>query len=227
LKKILVIFALLACTLKVQAQGTFQFTATLTGANEVPPNNDPTIGTATFTLTGDILNFNVYVPALTFNTTGGTINGPAFGGTNAPILFDLGGFRFHSGSTFGDPPVYQSSSPPVGPAGAGPFTLTPSQIGDLENGLWYVNVTSGQQTNGQLRGQIVLDGPTLGYPVVTNNVLQFTVDQVTGFSYIIQASSELGTTNWVSLATNTAPFTFTDTDFTNSPQRFYRAFYRR
>lgn len=146
---------MIACAVRAQAQGTFEFTATLTGTNEVPPNNDPTVGTATFSLTGDILNFSVYVPALTFITTGGSINGPSFGGSNAPVLFDLGGFRYHSGSSFGDPPFYMSSSPPVGPEGAGPFTLSISQIGELEDGLWYVNITSGALPNGQLRGQIL------------------------------------------------------------------------
>ena len=42
-------------------------------------------------------------------------------------------------------------------------------------------------------------------------------------SYIVQANTNLGTTNWVPISTNTAPFTITDTAFTNNPQRFYRA----
>jgi hypothetical protein len=48
---------LLACGVKAQAQGTLQFSATLTGADEVPPNNDPTVATGTFTLNGNVLNF--------------------------------------------------------------------------------------------------------------------------------------------------------------------------
>jgi hypothetical protein len=52
------------------------------------------------------------------------------------------------------------------------------------------------------------------------------VSQVSGLSYIIQGNTNLSTTNWMTLATNTAPFTFTDTAFTNNPQRFYRAIYR-
>jgi hypothetical protein len=49
---------LLACTVvQAQTQGTIQFQAILTGSNELPPNLDPTIGTGTFTLTGNSLSF--------------------------------------------------------------------------------------------------------------------------------------------------------------------------
>ena len=154
MKKIIFALALIACTTDARAQGTLNFSATLTGGNEVPPNSDPTIGTATLLLNGNILNFTVYVPAVTFITTGGTINGPAFPGNTAAAIFDLGGFYFHSGSGFGDPPFYASGSPAVGPFGAGPFTLTDNQINELENGLWYMNIFSYGYPNGQLRGQI-------------------------------------------------------------------------
>src|SRR6266536_689012 len=111
MRKNLLVAALLACALWAQAQGTMQFSATLAGANEVPPNSDPTIGTATLSLTGDSLSFYVYAPAITFVTSGGTINGPAMPGVNAPILFDLGLPHFHSGSGLGDPPFYSFGNP--------------------------------------------------------------------------------------------------------------------
>src|SRR5216117_1446587 len=97
MRKPLLVAALLACALWAQAQGTLQFFATLAGDNEVPPNSDPTIGTAILSLTGDSLSFYVYVPAITFVTSGGRINGPAMPGVNGPILFDLGLPHFHSG----------------------------------------------------------------------------------------------------------------------------------
>jgi hypothetical protein len=46
---------------------------------------------------------------------------------------------------------------------------------------------------------------------------------VPGFNYAVQASTNL--IDWVSLITNTSPFTFVDTNSTNSPQQFYRTFY--
>jgi len=68
---------------------------------------------------------------------------------------------------------------------------------------------------------------TLSGPLVTNNTFKFTISQVSGLRYIVQANTNLGTTNWVAISTNTAPFTITDTAFTNYPQRFYRALYRQ
>ena len=60
---------------------------------------------------------------------------------------------------------------------------------------------------------------------MTNNTFQLTVAEVSGLQYIVQVNTNLSTTNWVSIATNTAPFTICDTAFTNNPQRFYRAIY--
>lgn len=54
----------------------------------------------------------------------------------------------------------------------------------------------------------------------TGGQLQFSVGGLAGYSYAIEASSNL--TTWVRLATNQAPFVFTDWSATNLPQRFYR-----
>jgi len=143
----LLTLALLAWALEAPAQGTFQFQATLTGANEVPPNNDPTVGTGVFTLSGNLLTFRVDVPLITFITTGGTINGPAGPGTNAPVVFDLGFFSAHPGNSQGSPPGYTFMSTN--------YTLNTDQINQLLTGLWYVNITSSTEPAGQLRGQIL------------------------------------------------------------------------
>jgi len=351
-KRILTIIgALCACAFTAQAQGTFQFQATLTGANEVPPNSDPTVATGTFSLMGNSLSFTVNVPLITFIAQNAYIQGPALAGNTGPIIFDLGGPVFHSGSQ-GEPPYAAFFSPYTPPFGAGPFILTSSQIKDLENGLWYINVTSYAMTNGQVRGQILfqtagkfqfnttltgthetipntspyvgsgwftLDGNVLNYgvglqdnnvfyptsagiygpatngqdgplifdfgnyltsfnpfaitygggffltpqqvrdlvsgrwyvnflstnypdgeirgpivlqsaatltgPVLTSNSFQFTVSEVANLNYMVQASTNLASTNWIPLLTNVAPFTFTDSGFTNHPRRFYRAVY--
>lgn len=226
MRKSLLVFSLIACAVLAQAQGTIQFAATLTGTNEVPSNADPTIGTGGFSLTGNQLDFLVNVPSVTFIPGAAQVRGPALPGDSGPEIFDLGGPTISPGNDFGTPPVYHYFSPFNGVFGAGPFTLSTNQIADLKNGLWYVNVTSGSEPNGQLRGQILLQGPTLSSLVVTNNSFQFSVTEVAGFTYIVQASSHLCSTNWTSIATNTAPFTFSDTGFTNYPQRFYRALYK-
>jgi len=156
MKTVALILTLLACAVQpAQAQGTLQFQAILTGSNEIPPNSDPTIGRGTFTLEGNSLSFLVDVPAVTFISVSGYIQGPALQGASGPIIFDLGGPTFKGGSTFGDPPVYRFASPASPPFGAGPFPLSAAQITELESGLWYVNITSFQLPDGQLRGQIL------------------------------------------------------------------------
>jgi hypothetical protein len=138
----------------VCAQGTIEFDATLTGSSEVPPNSDPTTCVGQFWLTGNSLSFLVRVPAVTFTAFSAEIQGPALPGENGPIIFDLGAPYFQGGSQFGIPPAYVFFSPPSGPTGAGPFTLTGSQVNELESGDWYVNVTSFTSPDGQLRGQL-------------------------------------------------------------------------
>ena len=142
--------------MSVSAQGTTQFRAVLTGLNEAPPNSDPTVATASLTLQGNSLGFFVDVPADTFIAMTGSINGPALPGEVGPLLFDLGGSTFRPGNDRGVPPGYRFFSPFDGVFGAGPFALTDSQITELENGLWYMNITSAQLPDGQIRGQIVM-----------------------------------------------------------------------
>lgn len=50
-----------------------------------------------------------------------------------------------------------------------------------------------------------------------------TVSGVPGYQYVIQASTNL--VDWVSVKTNTAPFTFVDTNAGQFNRRFYRSVY--
>jgi hypothetical protein len=52
---------------------------------------------------------------------------------------------------------------------------------------------------------------------------QFNVSGVSGFSYIVESSSDL--TDWQPVFTNVSPFTFTDTNSGTVGQNFYRAVY--
>jgi hypothetical protein len=69
--------------------------------------------------------------------TSAHIHGPALVGQNAGAIFPL--------------PL---GSPKVGAVGP----LTPAQIADLSNGLWYVNIHTQGFPGGEIRGQI-LTGP--------------------------------------------------------------------
>ncbi|HLZ53007.1 MAG TPA: fibronectin type III domain-containing protein [Verrucomicrobiae bacterium] len=52
---------------------------------------------------------------------------------------------------------------------------------------------------------------------------KFSVSGGSGCQYVVQSSTNL--INWVSVQTNTAPFTFTDTNAGRRHQCFYRTFY--
>lgn len=51
----------------------------------------------------------------------------------------------------------------------------------------------------------------------------FTVSGITGYQYVVEASTNL--VNWTMLETNAAPFNFVDTNVVNYSRRFYRAVY--
>lgn len=64
----------------------------------------------------------------------------------------------------------------------------------------------------------------LTYPAISGSgQFQFNVWGVDGFSYTVETSSNF--TDWVPVFTNTAPFTFTDTNASTVGQNFYRAVY--
>ena len=130
------------------AQGTFQFIATLNGQNEVPSNNSMLTGSGTFTLTGNSLDFLIIIQPAFYPISAG-IYGPAARGVNGPFIFDLGTPNIVA--------PYPGPPPDPGHVGySGSFTLTPQQLSDLENGLWYVNVLTSAYPDGEIRGQIVL-----------------------------------------------------------------------
>ena len=86
--------------------------------------------------------------------------------------------------------------------------------------------------NGAVTSQVAVvtvlrpETATLSGPVVTNSQFNFSVSGLSGSSYIVQANTNLSTTNWVAVSTNTSPFTFTEGTLTNYPQRFYRAVWK-
>jgi len=64
---------------------------------------------------------------------------------------------------------------------------------------------------------------TLDQPVRTGNQFSFAVSGEVGSKYVVQASTDL--VNWVAIQTNTAPFTFVDTNTAGFSQRYYRTYY--
>lgn len=66
--------------------------------------------------------------------------------------------------------------------------------------------------------------PSMSAPITTGETFSFEVAGVTGYSYVVEASSDLQT--WTAVQTNIAPFTFTDAKAASLGQRFYRSYYR-
>src|SRR6266516_3390395 len=133
----------------------FQFVASLSGTNEVPPNNSVATGTGMFTLEGTSFRYQVFM-ALPFAPTGASIHGPAKLGQISPLLFTLDGPRFVSPY----PPDAEG-----GFAFTGSRALSSEEISQLLAGLWYVDVCSTDFPDGELRGQILpLDSDGDGVP---------------------------------------------------------------
>ncbi|HEY5232587.1 MAG TPA: CHRD domain-containing protein [Verrucomicrobiae bacterium] len=150
MKKLLTLILLIGGLAGAWAQGTLQFTVNVNGSNEVPPNGSPGFGSGGLTLNGTDLSY-LFSGSDLFEgnalPTDATINGPADASSNAPLIFDLGA------------PTISPIQPPPGSGYSWQGTvnnLTGTEISDLENGLWYVNVftSSGDYPNGEIRGQI-------------------------------------------------------------------------
>jgi CHRD domain len=91
-------------------------------------------GTFTYDAATHTLSYNVTYEGLSGPATAAHIHGPADPGQNAgPVV-----------------PFANPASPIVGTA-----TLTDAQAADLAAGKWYVNVHTGANRGGEIRGQIV------------------------------------------------------------------------
>jgi CHRD domain/PEP-CTERM motif len=117
------------------------FNATLTGSQEVPPTSSLGTGFSSVVLddVADTITVNTSFSGLTSPAIMGHIHGPAPVGVNAPILFPFTGVPNAISGTI---PTQM-------------FTLTTTQIGQLEAGLFYVNIHSTMFTNGEIRGQLL------------------------------------------------------------------------
>lgn len=134
-----------------------------------------------------------------------------------------------SASAIGTPnPTYQwqfNGSNISGATNSG-YTITGVQTNNAGNYTVVASNNSGSVTSAVAVLTVLTSQATLSAAAYTNNQFGLTVSQVTNLTYIIQANTNLSTTNWIALATNVAPFTFTDAAASNYPSRFYRALYK-
>jgi hypothetical protein len=107
------------------------------------------------------------------------------------------------------------------------YTKTGLSTNDAGNYTVLASNSSGSATSLVASLTVLTSTATLAAPTwTTNQTFQLTVARETNLNYVVQVNTNLNYTNWVSLLTNTAPFTYTDAAASNSPQRFYRAIYR-
>ncbi len=111
--------------------------ATLSAAEEVPPNDSPATGSveATYDTDTNILDYTISYSGLTGEATAAHFHGPAAPGENAPPVVPI--------------------EPPLASPIAGTVTLTDAQETELLGGLWYFNVHTAQYPNGEIRGQVL------------------------------------------------------------------------
>jgi aldose sugar dehydrogenase len=118
---------------EIKSKPSLLFVANLTGSQETPPNNSAATGRASLLLSPDEKSGRVSLvfSGLSSGQTDAHIHGPALPGVSAPPVFPL----------------------PSGQLNDFSITLTPAQVQDLKNGMFYVNVHSANFPTGEIRGQ--------------------------------------------------------------------------
>ncbi len=138
---------------------TFEFP--LVGGQEVPVNASSGSGTATVTLDVDSgeLNWNIEYSNLVAGTTAAHFHGPAPIGINAGVQVGIPG----------SPTPYGGTSGTL----VGTATINNTQIQQLLDGLWYINIHSSAFPGGEIRGQVLpmitYDFPLSGEQEVPSN----------------------------------------------------------
>jgi hypothetical protein len=124
------------------------FTATLSGANEVPPTTSTATGTATLTLSGTTMNYTVTYSGLSGPPTASHIHLGAAGVAGAVVVPFSGIPSTASGSfsgSFTSANIQASTNPPVA-------TLDDLLV-QMRARAAYVNIHSAQSPGGEIRGQ--------------------------------------------------------------------------
>ena len=127
--------ALSACSMMPGMSTMVPMKASLSAAQEVPPNGSPATGTLEASLNKDtnVLTWRLNYSGLTGPATAAHFHGPASMGQNAGVVV----------------PFSSAASPSEGRA-----TLTAAQAADLSAGKWYANVHTAANPGGEIRGQV-------------------------------------------------------------------------
>jgi Ca2+-binding RTX toxin-like protein len=154
--------------------GGGNFSARLEGAQEVPPVVSAASGRGSVVLNAreDEITVRLSFTGLGSDSTMAHIHGPALPGANAGVLFGLAG----AGGTTGE----------IGPLS---FAVTPTQVQQLKDGLWYFNVHSVDNGGGEIRGQILID-ELFTAPVESRQVVPASLSTASGYATIVLAGTQ-------------------------------------
>lgn len=135
LKSVAVLASIALMTAGVARAEIVHFAATLTGADEVPPNTSAGQGqlTAELETTEKVLVYRATYKDLSGPAMAAHFHGPAAPGSDAPPVVM----------------VHDVASPISGTA-----MLNDAQISDLLAGKWYFNVHTQAHPSGEIRGQV-------------------------------------------------------------------------
>jgi hypothetical protein len=126
------------------------FTATLSGANEVPPVTTPATGSATLSVSGSQITYTINVTNLQ-NAVLGHIH-LAAAGANGPVRLNL------CGTGAPEPPCTSGTGVlATGTNGATLGVTFEELLTAMRTGGAYVNVHTSANQGGEIRGQIVAD----------------------------------------------------------------------
>ena len=133
-----IVVAPLALVAAAASAETEHFSARLSSRAEAPPNASRAVGEiqADFDSDARLLTYKLTYQGLTGPATAARFQGPAKAGQTGPAIVGA-----------------DDVSNPI----SGNMTLTEAQAADLKKGLWYVNITTATNPDGEIRGQLKRD----------------------------------------------------------------------
>ena len=152
------------CLYFTSSAQVFNFSNTYTGAQAGTNSTGTGTITGTYDSVTNIITYTIRFSGLSSNTTAAHFHGPAFPGTNAPVVKAHRGF-----------PLGVTSDSLVNAKD----TLTQAQEADLLAGKWYSNIHTTNFPAGEIRAQIFFTGGTFVAPTITCRT-DTTVSNATG-----------------------------------------------
>lgn len=163
------------------------------------------------------------------------------GATNGVLQFQVGTAAFvdvtnftysNAANGFTNPPIDLTIYPSLQNVGAGTnvtFRIVNCNAGG-SSGTWYVWDYAGSPASDlSVLGTVIqvptnapAATPTITAPSFNGSQFQFTVNGTPGSNYVVQATTNLTTPNWIPIMTNPAPFVFIQSNASLFSQRFYR-----